>query len=122
MNRRVVVPTKDQAGKVIADHFGRAPFFAIFEIDRDGNVVGKEVSPNRGEHAGGRGHAHNNIMRYNPNVIIVKGMGPRGLRSFQTQNVAVLRADSSDADEVVQSFRQQSLQELTDGCGDARHR
>lgn len=122
MKRRIVIPTEDQAGKVVADHFGRAPFFAVFEIDHDGNITSKEVNPNQGEHAGGRGHAHNNIMRYSPSVIIVKGMGPRGLRSFQTQNVAVLRANSPDADKVMESFKQQDLQELTDGCQDAHHK
>ncbi len=122
MKRRIVIPTEDQAGKIVADHFGRAPFFAVFDIDSDGNIAGKEVNPNQGEHAGGRGHAHDNIMRYGPNLIIVKGMGPRGLRSFQSQNVAVLRADSSDVEKVMQKFMQQGLQELTDGCSDARHR
>jgi predicted Fe-Mo cluster-binding NifX family protein len=43
------------------------------------------------------------------------------LRSFQSQNIAVLQANSRDVDQVVQSYIDGDLQELTDGCDQARH-
>ncbi len=121
MKRRVLVPSEDENGSVVAMHFGRAPYFSTFDIDEDGNIIDKEVHTNRGEHAGGSGHAHDNVLTLQPNVIIVQGMGPRGLRSFQSQNIAVLQANSRDVNQVVQSYIDGNLEELTDGCDQARH-
>lgn len=119
---RVVIPVAASDGAHLAEHFGRAPYFAVIEVNGDGSVVSKDVRPNRGEHAGGRGHAHDNILQYTPNVIVVHGMGPRGLRSFQSKNIAVLKASSTSVAEVLRSYIDGALQELTDGCADAHHR
>jgi predicted Fe-Mo cluster-binding NifX family protein len=107
---------------MVAGHFGRAPFFTIVDLDDDGSVIERQVHPNRGEHSGGRGHAHDNVLRLNPNVVIVQGMGPRGLMSFQEQNIAVLRASSLSVDDVLKSYTLNRLEELTEGCADAHHR
>lgn len=122
MKRRLLIPTDDPNGSVVAGHFGRAPFFTIIDLNDDGSVLEREVHPNRGEHSGGRGHAHDNVLRLNPNVVIVQGMGPRGLMSFQAQNIAVLRANTLSVDEVVKSYILNKLEELTEGCADAHHR
>jgi len=122
MKRRILIPTDDSNGLYIASHFGRAPYFAAVDIDETGAVVEKTVHPNIGEHSGGRGHAHDNVMRLQPSVIIVHGMGPRGLMSFERQDVAVLRANSSVVDELVAAYTRNELEELTEGCSDAHHK
>lgn len=122
MTPRVLIPTEDEAGKILAGHFGRAPFFAIIDIDDSGRVSESKVQPNIGSHRGGRGHAHDNVMMYSPNIVIVNGMGPRGIRTFQEANVAVLKADSSHLDAVIQSYLMGALPELTEGCVDAHHK
>jgi len=121
LKRRLVIPTDDPQGVTVAQHFGRARFFAVLEIDDDGSVLQREIHPNTGEHSGGRGHAHDNILSFNPNVVIVQGMGPRGLMSFQTANVAVLKANSHLIDDNVDAYRHNRLVELTEGCADASH-
>jgi predicted Fe-Mo cluster-binding NifX family protein len=108
-------------GNEIADHFGRAPFFAVIDIN-DESSIEMNVHPNRGEHSGGKGHAHDNVLSYNPVAIIVLGMGPRGISSFQSKNIAVLRANSRSIQEIIRAFNQRELQELTEGCADAHHR
>ncbi|MFW9843374.1 MAG: NifB/NifX family molybdenum-iron cluster-binding protein [Candidatus Thorarchaeota archaeon] len=122
MTTRIIIPTQDMNGNEIADHFGRAPYFAVAELDENGTVVDLKVHPNTGEHSGGKGHAHDNVLRYNPEAIIVKGMGPRGIQSFQSKNIAVLRANSFFVQELIQAFNQNTLQELTEGCADAHHK
>ena len=109
-------------GTEIADHFGRAPYFAVAELDEKGTVVDMKVHPNTGEHSGGKGHAHDNVLHYNPKAIIVQGMGPRGIQSFQAKNIAVLRANSVIVQELIQAFSNNALHELTEGCTDAHHR
>lgn len=106
----------------VADHFGRAPFFAVIDLDDNGTTIEMKVHPNRGEHSGGRGHAHNNIQRYQPRAVIVQGMGPRGIMSFQAQNIAVLKANSRSVQEIIQAYKRNALEELTEGCADAHHK
>ena len=122
MTTRIVIPTEDMEGVEVADHFGRAPFFAVIDLDDNGTTIEMKVHPNRGEHSGGRGHAHNNIQRYQPRAVIVQGMGPRGIMSFQAQNIAVLKANSRSVQEIIQAYKRNALEELTEGCADAHHK
>ena len=121
MKTRVVIPTQDSQGTAVAEHFGRAPFFAVIDLDDNGHIIETKVHSNSGEHSGGKGHAHDNIQQYNPKVVIVQGMGPRGIMSFQSQNIAVLRANSRSVQELVTAYNQNGLEELTEGCADAHH-
>ena len=122
MTPRVLIPTEDQDGKTVAAHFGRAPYFAVLDIDATGEIQKKDVHPNSGAHRGGRGHAHDNVLNFNPQVVIVSGMGPRGIQSFQDAMVAVLRASSSSVENVLESYNKGALSELTEGCAEAHHK
>ena len=124
MTNRIVVPTVSQEGlnANLAQHFGRAPYFTAIDLNDEGNIMNVKMIPNVGEHAGGRGHAHNNILELQPDVIIVYGMGPRGLSTFQNAGIAVLRANSNIVSKVVAAYKDDKLQELTQGCQDAHHR
>lgn len=122
MTNRVLIPTQDSEGKMIAAHFGRAPFFVAIDIDEHGNTTEIKIYPNTGEHSGGKGHAHDNVLQHHPQAIIVQGMGPRGIMSFQSKNVAVLRANSSSVEDLVRAYTQNQLEELTEGCAEAHHK
>jgi len=120
---RIVVPAVDESGlnAQLAQHFGRAPYFAVVELDEKGEVESVKTVPNVGEHCGGTGHTHNHILELKPNAIIVYGMGPRGLTGFQNAGVAVLRATANTVRELVAAYKEDGLQELTEGCHDAHH-
>ena len=122
MTTRILIPTQDMNGTEISDHFGRAPYFAVIDLDDNGTTIESKVHPNTGEHSGGRGHAHDNVLYYNPKAIIVLGMGPRGIIGFQSKNIAVLRANSKSVQELIQAFNHNALDELTEGCADAHHK
>ena len=123
MHTRIVVPVVDKSGlnAQLAEHFGRAPYFAVVELDENGEVSEVKTVPNIGEHAGGRGQTHDNILELQPNAIIVYGMGPRGLSTFQSAGVAVLRANANTVSEVIAAYKADKLQELTEGCHQAHH-
>ncbi len=123
MTDRVIVPAEDQRGLSarLAEHFGRAPYFAVVNLDENGEVADVKTVQNVGEHAGGRGYAHDHILEFKPNAIIVYGMGPRGLMTFQGAGVAVLKANAHTVGEVVEAYKQDKLQELTEGCEHAHH-
>jgi predicted Fe-Mo cluster-binding NifX family protein len=123
MRARIVVPTVDESGlnAQLAEHFGRAPYFAVVDLDEKGEVSSVKAVPNVGEHFGGGGQTHDRILELQPNAIIVYGMGPRGLSGFQNEGVAVLRANADTVREVIAAYKDDKLQELTEGCHHARH-
>jgi len=120
---RVIVPAEDQKGlnARLAEHFGRAPYFAVVELSENGEVANVNTVPNVGEHAGGMGQAHDHILELKPTAIIVYGMGPRGLITFQNAGVAILKANANTVGEVVNAYKEDKLQELTEGCEHAHH-
>jgi predicted Fe-Mo cluster-binding NifX family protein len=120
---RIIVPTGTQQGldAQLAEHFGRAPYYAVVELDDNGEITNVKTVPNVGEHAGGAGYSHDNILTQKPTAIIVYGMGPRGLISFQNAGVAVLKANAATVGEVVAAFKDDKLAELTEGCEHAHH-
>jgi predicted Fe-Mo cluster-binding NifX family protein len=121
---RIVVPALDESGlnAQLAEHFGRAPCFAVVDLDDSGEVASVKTVPNVGEHAGGTGQTHDHILGLKPNAIIVYGMGPRGLTGFQNAGVAVLRATANTVKEVVAAYKSDRLLELTEGCHHAHHK
>ena len=123
MTEKIIVPTENQQGlnAQLAEHFGRAPYYTVVELGENGEVLNVKTFPNVGEHAGGMGYSHDRILEYQPKAIIVYGMGPRGLNTFQSAGVAVLKANSNTVGEVVAAYREGKLQELTEGCEHAHH-
>ncbi len=123
MPDRIIVPAASQEGLKanLAEHFGRAPYFAVVDLNDNGEITNVKTVPNVGEHAGGMGYTHDHILGLQPNAIIVYGMGPRGLNTFQNGGVAVLKANAKTVGEVVTAYKEDKLQELTEGCQHAHH-
>ncbi len=122
MTTRIVIPVEDEHGLEahLAEHFGRAPFFTVFDFE-NGKISNIKTVPNTGEHLGGTGHPHENLLALKPSVIIARGMGPGGLQSFRNARVIVLKANADTVKEIVESFKQGKLTELTGGCEHAHH-
>ena len=123
MATRIVVPVENECGldARLAEHFGRAPYFAVVDIAENGKVLGVETEANRGEHAGGVGHPHDNLLALKPNVIVAYGMGPGGLNTFQSAGIAVLEANANTVRDVIKSFKEGKLAKLANGCEHAHH-
>lgn len=118
---RVVISVADEEGRRLSEHFGRAPYFAVIEID-EGRVIDRKVIPNTSEHFGGYGRPPDRLLSLQPDAIITVGMGPRALSRFQEAGVAVLQAEGLDVEENLRRFLEGSLRELTEGCSEARWR
>jgi predicted Fe-Mo cluster-binding NifX family protein len=124
MIERVVVPVLNEAGEAsqLAQHFGRAPLFAIIHFSETREISNIEFAPNRSEHFGGIGRPPDILLSFGPNTVITFGMGPRALRRFQAEGVAVMQATSENLGEVLRAYKNDQLMELTEGCRDARHK
>ena len=123
MGARIVIPTVDNNGlnARLSEHFGRTPYFVVVEVDEKGQVVSQKTVANVGEHFGGSGRRADFILQLKPNVIITYGMGPRGLSIYQSAKVAVLRANANTVRQVIDAYNKNELEELTEGCHEARH-
>jgi len=117
---KVVIPTSDEKAERLSDHFGRAPYFAWYEIEA-GKIVDNGIIPNESEHFGGTGHPPDRILQLKPDALITYGMGPKALNIFQNARVAVLRANANTVREVITAYNNDELEELTEGCQQARH-
>ena len=123
LKERIVIPAEDGSGlnARLSEHFGRAPYFIVVELDEDRNVSSIQAVPNESEHFGGFGRPPDRILQFKPNAVITFGMGPRALSIFQEAGVAVLKANADTVKEVIEAYRQDKLEELTEGCHHARH-
>jgi predicted Fe-Mo cluster-binding NifX family protein len=123
MGVRIVIPVLDESGlnARLSEHFGRAPYFAVIELDENGRILNQRTVSNVGEHFGGSGRRADFILQLKPNAIITYGMGPRGLNIYQSVRVAVLRANANTVKEVIAAYNKDELEELTEGCHQARH-
>ena len=123
MSKRIVIPVEDKTGldAKVAEHFGRAPLFAVVDLDATGKAQTVKTEPNTGEHMGGTGHPHENILALKPDVIIAFGMGPGGLQNFQAAGVTVLKAVDPTVKATLDSFKAGKLAKLTGGCEHAHH-
>ena len=123
MTTRIVIPVENQTGleSPIAQHFGRAPFFAVVDIDDNHNILGITAEMNRGEHMGGSGHAHEHLLALKPNVFVTYGMGLGCLSNLQSFGVTVLKATGSTVKETLEQFKEGKLEPLTGGCAHSHH-
>src|SRR4030066_1456055 len=112
MKTRIAIPVENEAGLEahIAEHFGRAPFFAVVDLDEKDKVASVKTEANTGEHHGGTGHPHENLLALKPNVIIACGMGPGGLASFQNAGGDVLKATATTVKETITKFKAGKLE------------
>ncbi|MGC8972425.1 MAG: NifB/NifX family molybdenum-iron cluster-binding protein [bacterium] len=115
---RIVIPTIDDRGinARISEHFGRAPYFTVIDLDEQCNVVSVNTIPNTSEHFSGRGRAKDQILTLNPTKVIVYDMGPRALTGFQEAGIAVFRANSELVKDVISAYKEDKLEKLTEGC------
>jgi predicted Fe-Mo cluster-binding NifX family protein len=123
VNVRIVVPVSDEKGidAHLSEHFGRAPFYAIIDLDENGKVIGQGTIANTSEHFGGVGLPPQRILQLKPKALVTYGLGSKALKIFQDACVAVLRTEANTVREVVDAYNSNELQELTQGCHHAHH-
>jgi len=119
----MVIPVLSDAGldSQLSYHFGRAPYFAVVDVDDKGRVAGHTIMPNRSDHMGGIGNPVEIILKLNPDAVVTPGMGWRAINLFQQAKVAVLRAEANLVRDVIEAYSRGELEELTEGCLEHSH-
>ncbi len=126
---RIVVPVVDESGMNarLSEHFGRAPYFAVVNLNENGDISSHRTVPNTSEHFGTPELPHScklhvdRILQLRPNALITYGMGGGALAIFQNARVPVLRANANTVKDVIAAYNNDALEELTEGCHHAYH-
>ena len=115
---KIIIPVENQNGadSNVAQHFGRAPNYAIIELNQNKDIINIKTEANTNEHMGGTGHPHDTLLTQKPDYMLVCSMGPGGLQSFKNAGVIVLKAQGTTVKEVITNFKEGKLKELEGGC------
>jgi predicted Fe-Mo cluster-binding NifX family protein len=116
---KIAVATEE--GKTISDHFGRSPYFAIFEI-QDGNIIDQCIRQNtftghfrehreghqHGEHHHGEGgpHDHASVAEGLSDcaVVISHGMGRRAWEDLRARGIEMILSDETEVEKAVHMY------------------
>jgi len=124
MTKRIMIPVEDETGleAQVARHFGRAPFFAIVELDEKQKSASVKTEPNKSDHMGGApGHSHESFLAMKPDIVVAYSMGPGALNTFQDAGITVLEATADTVKGNIESFKEGKLKELAGGCEHSHH-
>ncbi|MCW4006331.1 MAG: hypothetical protein NWF04_07040 [Candidatus Bathyarchaeota archaeon] len=123
MTKRMVIPVVNDAGEdaQLAQHFGKAPYFVVVDLDENNTVVSLKTEPNRSEHVGGTGLPHEHLLMLEPDTFVVFGMGPGCLQSLRNFGVTVLQAVGTTVKDILDAQKTGTLQELQGSCPHHNH-
>ena len=93
-------------------HFGRAPFFTIWDEDT-GNI---EVIANESDHFGGVGLPAE-FLKNHCNGIICGGIGSRAISLCEQLGLRVIVGAGGSVKQVISDFKEGKLREATPGDG-----
>lgn len=129
INKKIKIAVVTDDKKKVSRHFGRARYFAIFEID-DGAIIRREIRDNTechtveeydyaddsylhecGPYSQGR---HENIAKTieDCSILITRGMGYGAYEFFKSQGIEVIITDVFDAEDAVKRYIQGELRNL----------
>ena len=123
MIQRIIFPTNDKSGldANLAQHFGRAPYYTVLDIDDNNRIVQVRTEVNKGEHVGGSGHPHQHLLALKPTIFVVNSMGPGCLSNLKNAGVNVLKATGSTVKEIFLHFNEGKLGPLDSVCENSHH-
>ncbi|MHA1628850.1 MAG: NifB/NifX family molybdenum-iron cluster-binding protein [Candidatus Heimdallarchaeota archaeon] len=103
----IAFPTIDANGEKskISNHFGRAPYYVLYEKE----TKQFSVINNKSEHFGGGYKAPSLLEDNHVNVLICQGLGQRALQRFNESNVAVYLTTKTLVEEALRDFNDGKL-------------
>lgn len=109
---RIVFPTNENSGYLSkrGAHFGKAKFYTIITFE-DGKIVDVEGVVNAGHNTNACGNAIANIMKLNPDILIVDGIGATPAEGFLKAGLDVyFDQESPTVEKSIELFYQGKLQ------------
>jgi len=112
---RLIFPVDDESGlkAQICSHFGRTPYFAVIDLDENGQVTKLSTVSSSGEHFC---EGISFISNLKPDFMIAHGMGQRVIYNLQNAGIKVLRTSANIVNDAVKQYTKGELVDLTEGC------
>ena len=127
---RIAVATED--GKYIAQHFGRSPFFAIYEVT-DGSIINHSLRKNtftghftrnhaeqagkeHHHHGSGESDSHQSVVNGlgDCSVVISRGMGRKAWEDLRAKGLEMIVTDQQEVGRAVELYLAGSLEDRTE--------
>lgn len=113
---KIIIPVVESKGRKsrISSHFGRAPYFALYnsEINR------LEIIEITKEGFGGRSRLAEDVLKYKPDVVFVVGMGPRAVDLLRSKGVRIETGNYETVGDIIEN--KDKLKELEEACKESR--
>ncbi|MHA1799981.1 MAG: NifB/NifX family molybdenum-iron cluster-binding protein [Candidatus Helarchaeota archaeon] len=106
-------PTEGNKGldDFIGEHFGRVPYFTLYDTEKD--VV--KVIDNRSEHRGGQGLPGEILSDLGINVLICRGAGRRALQIFIANGISVYFGATGKVKDALEAWKNNKLKLAAEG-------
>ncbi|MFW6040256.1 MAG: NifB/NifX family molybdenum-iron cluster-binding protein [Thermoplasmatota archaeon] len=108
---RVSIPCMGDDGlkERISSHFGRAPYFAIFDIETED----LRFVPNESEHMGGSGKPPRIMDEEDVDIMLTANLGRRAIALFEEIGIKVYCGAEGTIQETLDQWEEGKLEEAT---------
>jgi predicted Fe-Mo cluster-binding NifX family protein len=114
---KICIPTGTADGKTaqVHAHFGGAPYFTIYDTDKDAVEV---VNNDNQHHTHGMCQPMAALSAKGIDVVVCGGMGVRAIQKLNEGGVRAYRAVAGSVAEIAKQFAEGGLEEITadDAC------
>jgi len=114
MNIAFPVITANALESLLGDHFGRSPFFAVYNTDTKVTFTIR----NAAEHFGGAQTTPAFLKEQGVNVLVCKALGQKAIALFDQLGIGVFLTQSTVVKEALEDYFSNRLRQATrtDGC------
>ncbi|MFH1226631.1 MAG: NifB/NifX family molybdenum-iron cluster-binding protein [Planctomycetota bacterium] len=109
---KICIPTETQDGKSaqVYGHFGSAPFFTIYDTEKDTVEIVKNANEH---HSHGMCQPISALAGKSIDVVVCGGMGARAVQKLNEGGVKAYRAVPGTVADIAGQFSKGSLEEIT---------
>ena len=114
---RILIPVAENKNEDsrISWHFGRAPYFALYDSETDK----LEIIETKKEGFGGKSRLAEDMLNYEPDVVFAIGMGPRAVDLLKSRGVRIETGNYNTVKEIIEN--KDKLKELEEACREHKH-
>ena len=96
--------------ELVGEHFGRVPFYTIF----DSETKTVNVEPNTSAHAGGLGYPAEILGTMGIDVMLCGGLGGRAIQMFEEKGIMVYVGAQGRVRDAIDAYENEGLEAATD--------
>ncbi|MFH1288277.1 MAG: NifB/NifX family molybdenum-iron cluster-binding protein [bacterium] len=109
---RLCIPAESKDGLLarVHEHFGSAPYFTIYDAEKETVDVVDNMNAN---HSHGMCHPIGVLGISSIDVVVCRGMGVRALQKLNEANIKAFQTSAETVEEIVKKYAANELEEIT---------